>query len=346
MSGKALLIGGALAGVLLGSPLVLILAAGVASELTSASSCGIAQAAPAVEASPGKAGGYGSVALTSDQVGNAAAIFSTGRAMGVPDYGIVIALTTAMGESTLRVLDYGDLAGPDSRGLFQQRDVGWGSLASRMSPAGSAAAFYRALLRVPGWSVMTVTAAAHEVQSNADPGFYVPFEPAGRALFASLAGSSATLPAPVVVPAVLLTSPRCATSAATISGPTGTGVGAQAARAALQWLGVPYVWGGLDTRNGMDCSGMVVMAYQAAGLDLLAHGIRTADSMYHSVTVLPITGLSPGDLVFSEITDGHAGHGGMYVGNGQVVEEPHPGDHEKIVSLTTYGWQAAGRVHV
>ena len=114
----------------------------------------------------------------------------------------------------------------------------------------------------------------------------------------------------------------------------------------MQWLGVPYVWGGLDTRNGMDCSGMVVMAYQAAGLDLLAHGIRTADSMYHSVTVLPITGLSPGDLVFSEISDGHAGHVGMYVGNGQVVEEPHPGDHEKIVSLTTYGWQAAGRLHV
>ena len=67
---------------------------------------------------------------------------------------------------------------------------------------------------------------------------------------------------------------------------------------------------------------------------------------YHSVTVLPITGLSPGDLLFSEIRDGHAGHVGMYVGNGQVVEEPHPGDHEKIVSLTTYGWQSAGRLHL
>ena len=66
--------------------------------------------------------------------------------------------------------------------------------------------------------------------------------------------------------------------------------------------------------------------------------------MYHSVTVLPITGLSPGDLVFSEISDGRAGHVGLYIGDGQVVEEPHPGDHEKIVSLTTYGWQSAGRL--
>ena len=68
--------------------------------------------------------------------------------------------------------------------------------------------------------------------------------------------------------------------------------------------------------------------------------------MYRSVAVLPITGLSPGDLVFSEISDGHAGHVGLYIGGGQVVEEPHPGDHEKIASLTTYDWQAAGRLQL
>jgi cell wall-associated NlpC family hydrolase len=339
VNGKGLLVAAGLAGVLLGSPLVLVLAAGVAAELT-ASSCG-APAAPALEATPGRAGSYGGVALSADQVGNAAAIYAEGRVMGVPDYGILIALTTAMGESTLRVLDYGDLAGPDSRGLFQQRDIGWGSLASRMSPAGSAAAFYRALLHVPGWEVMTVTAAAHEVQGNQDPAFYTPYASTGRALFASLAGSAVP-----VVRSATLTTPACTAVAADAAGPAGTDLGARAARAALQWLGVPYVWGGLDTVNGMDCSGMVVEAYAAAGLDLLARTIRTADDMYHSVTVLPITGLSPGDLVFSEISAGHAGHVGLYIGGGQVVEEPHPGDHEKIVSLTTYGWQAAGRLHL
>ena len=195
-----------------------------------------------------------------------------------------------------------------------------------MSPAGSADAFYRAL-QVPGWSVMTVTAAAHEVQGNQDPGFYTPYEATGRGLVASLTGSAAP-----VVRSATLTTPACTAVAADDAGPA---LGARAARAALQWLGVPYVWGGLDTVNGMDCSGMVVEAYAAAGLDLLARNVRTADDMYHSVAVLPITGLSPGDLVFSEISDGHAGHVGLYIGGGQVVEEPHPGDHEKIVSLTT-----------
>ena len=114
MKRKSLLVAGGLAGVLLGSPLVLILAAGVAAELTS--SCGV-PAVPAVEATPGKAGSYGGVALSADQVGNAAAIYAEGRAMGVPDYGILIALTTAMGESTLRVLDYGGRArGPGQPG--------------------------------------------------------------------------------------------------------------------------------------------------------------------------------------------------------------------------------------
>ena len=43
------------------------------------------------EATPGRAGSYGGVALSADQVGNAAAIYAEGRAMGVPDYGILIA---------------------------------------------------------------------------------------------------------------------------------------------------------------------------------------------------------------------------------------------------------------
>ena len=186
-----------------------------------------------------------------------------------------------------------------------------------------------------------MTAAAHEVQGNQDPGFYTPYEATGRALFASLTGRTAPLIGPATV-----TTPACTAVAADVAGPARTDLGARAARAALQWLGVPYGWGGLDTVNGMDCSGMVVEAYAAAGLDLLAHSIRTADDMYRSVAVLPITGLSPGDLVFSEISDGHAGHVGLHLGGGQVVEEPHPGDHEKIVSLPTYGWQSAGRLHL
>src|SRR5664279_2176285 len=99
---------------------------------------------PVSAVQPGRPGTYGGSSLTGEQVGNARAIYDTGRAMGVQDYGEVIALTTAMGESTMRVLGFGDLAGPDSRGLFQQRAQGWGSLTQRMNPAGSARAFYTA----------------------------------------------------------------------------------------------------------------------------------------------------------------------------------------------------------
>lgn len=50
---------------------------------------------------------------------------------------------TAMGPSSLTVVDHGDAAGPDSRGLFQQR-ASWGTYAHRMNPAKSAAQFYQA----------------------------------------------------------------------------------------------------------------------------------------------------------------------------------------------------------
>lgn len=108
-----------------------------------------------------------------EQVVNAAAVLAAGRALGVPDRGLVVGVMTAMGESSLRVLDRGDTAGPDSRGLFQQRANGaWGSLADRMDPTRSATAFFTALLAVPGWESLPPTIAAHRTQHNADPWHY------------------------------------------------------------------------------------------------------------------------------------------------------------------------------
>ena len=64
--------------------------------------------------------------------GNAAIIIQVGRELGVSDYGIVIALATAMQESTLRNLDWGDR---DSVGLFQQRpSAGWGTVEQLTDP--------------------------------------------------------------------------------------------------------------------------------------------------------------------------------------------------------------------
>ncbi len=108
-----------------------------------------------------------------EQLANAAAIVNAAHALGLDTCAQVVGVMTAMGESSLRVLDRGDAVGPDSRGLFQQRDNGaWGSYADRMDPATSATNFFRALEEVPGWRSLPPTIAAHRTQRNADPYHY------------------------------------------------------------------------------------------------------------------------------------------------------------------------------
>jgi hypothetical protein len=105
------------------------------------------------------------------QLANAAIVMRAGRDLGMTERDVRLAVMTAMGESSLRVLDRGDGAGPDSRGLFQQRD-GWGPYEVRMDAYGSAALFYRALARVDGRDAMAPTRVAHAVQINRDPDHY------------------------------------------------------------------------------------------------------------------------------------------------------------------------------
>ncbi|MFE6645849.1 peptidoglycan DD-metalloendopeptidase family protein [Nocardioides sp. NPDC057772] len=136
----------------------------------------------------------GSIAgFNTEQIQNARTIVAVGKQSGVPAYGWVIALATAMQESTLRNLDYGDR---DSVGLFQQRPVsGWGTVADIMNPVKSAQAFYgvaahtgnTGLLDIPGWRKMQVTAAAQAVQRSAFPLAYAQHEDEARALVAALA---------------------------------------------------------------------------------------------------------------------------------------------------------------
>jgi len=123
------------------------------------------------------------------QLQNAAAIVSAGKAMGINTRGQTLAVMTAMGESSLQVLDRGDAAGPDSRGLFQQRDS-WGPRAERMDPTQSATLFYRALLKVEGWAELQPTEAAHRVQRNADPNHYEQFWDDAVQVVASVTGQT------------------------------------------------------------------------------------------------------------------------------------------------------------
>src|SRR5699024_2126918 len=109
--------------------------------------------------------------FSGEQLANAATIMRVGADLGVDGWGQTIGVMTAMGETDLRVLDHGDRAGPDSRGLFQQRES-WGSYEDRMDPARSATMFFQALTKVDGWRDLTPTMAAHRVQRNADPHHY------------------------------------------------------------------------------------------------------------------------------------------------------------------------------
>jgi hypothetical protein len=124
-----------------------------------------------------------------EQIANAAQVLLAARDLGVGERGQVIAVMTAIGESTLLNVDHGDAAGPDSRGLFQQRANGaWGSYADRMNPYTAATNFLTALQRVPGWESMPPTLAAHATQHNADPYHYEPFWDDAVRIVATLGG--------------------------------------------------------------------------------------------------------------------------------------------------------------
>lgn len=133
--------------------------------------------------------------LTPEMAANARIVIQVGRQLGVPDRGIVIALATAMQESSLRNVGYGDR---DSVGLFQQRpSTGWGA-ASRLTDVSYAARLFyggpqnpnagrtRGLLDIPGWQRMSVAQAAQAVQRSAYPDAYARWQTSAQAWLAQL----------------------------------------------------------------------------------------------------------------------------------------------------------------
>nr|WP_217509016.1 hypothetical protein [Pseudarthrobacter sp. C4D7] len=129
--------------------------------------------------------------LAPDQAANAALITAAAVRRGLPPRAATIALATAMQESKLRNIGHGDQAGPDSRGLFQQRpSQGWGSEAQIMDPYYAANAFYDALVKIPGYETLDITDAAQQVQRSAYPKAYAQHEEMGRAFASGLTGQT------------------------------------------------------------------------------------------------------------------------------------------------------------
>jgi peptidoglycan DL-endopeptidase CwlO len=100
---------------------------------------------------------------------------------------------------------------------------------------------------------------------------------------------------------------------------------------AMQYLGVPYVWGG-STPSGFDCSGFVMYVYAQVGVSLPHY----TGAQWAMGVPVAASDLEPGDLVFF---DG-LGHVGIYIGGGEFIHSPHTGDVVRIDSLSE-SWYSA-----
>jgi peptidoglycan DL-endopeptidase CwlO len=95
---------------------------------------------------------------------------------------------------------------------------------------------------------------------------------------------------------------------------------------ALQYLGVPYVWGGSSPSTGFDCSGFIMYVFAQVGVSLPHH----AASQYNYGTPVPYDQIAAGDLVFFS----GLGHAGIAIGNDQFIHAPHTGDVVRIAYLS------------
>ena len=113
------------------------------------------------------------------------------------------------------------------------------------------------------------------------------------------------------------------------SGATYNGPASGSARAALQYayaqLGKPYIYGGTGPK-GYDCSGLTMMAWRAAGVNIP----RIVPDQYNATRHVSRANLQPGDLVYFD----NMGHEGMYVGGGRFIHAPHTGSVVKFDSMS------------
>lgn len=172
----AALTGTVLAGIILG--------VGATPPACAAQGAAVAVSVDAGSVPKGPIAGYSGAQLM-----NAAYIMQAAKALNLTVRDQQIGVMTAMGESSLRVVDYGDTAGPDSRGLFQQRANGaWGSYSDRMDPFISATNFFKAMVKMQGRESLEPTIVAHRTQGNADPYHYAKFWDPSRQVVAALGG--------------------------------------------------------------------------------------------------------------------------------------------------------------
>ncbi|MEW1699321.1 MULTISPECIES: NlpC/P60 family protein [unclassified Streptomyces] len=292
------------------------------------------------------------------QIPNAKVIVATGTQKRVPARGQVVALATALQESTLINLDHGDR---DSLGLFQQRpSQGWGTREQIMDPVYSSTKFYDGLVKMKDWEQMPVTVAAQKVQRSGFPDAYAKHEPLATALQQAIAP---TLGAAPVGP-----TPRqpglgggfgpggCAGQGGSSvdfgnippgSLPEGYQIPATAppqVQTAIRWalgqLGTMYQWGGSCTNahgpnpsERCDCSSLTQRAYGVAGKEITS----TTYTQINDGHVVPAGAIQPGDLLFAVGSASRPEHVAMAIGYGYVVHAPKPGRVVEVAPQANLG---------
>ncbi|MBB4981477.1 C40 family peptidase [Streptomyces nymphaeiformis] len=296
-----------------------------------------------------------------EQIPFAKTIQATGVAMNFPARGQIVALATALQESGLRNLTWGDR---DSLGLFQQRpSMGWGTANEILDPVHASTKFYEGLKQVSGWESLSITQAAQAVQRSGFPEAYAKWEPLATALQKAIepllpkasGGGMSPDPAPDGAGG-----PSPGTAGGCSAEGDGTDFGTippgalpaeykiptnapREVQTAIRWalgqLGTPYQWGGTCTNSHgteamgrCDCSSLMQQAYKAAGVTLT----RTTYTQVKEGKPVSADALRPGDLIFTEGTAAVPEHVGMAIGQGLIVHAPRPGDVVRITTVAAW----------
>lgn len=268
---------------------------------------------------------------SAEQMNNTQTITQVTQSRQLPRRAAVVAVATAIVESGLANVHYGDR---DSLGLFQQRpSQGWGDPAVILNPATATGTFLDHLVAIPRWQYLPAGVAEQLVQRSGRPDRYAPQEqPAAELVGAFWTGPDNPSPSPGST-AAQLAAFTASTGCPDQSGstipldpkrlPPGFLLPADprqraAVSYALAQVGKPYMWGAKGTQ-AFDCSGLMQAAWAAAGVAISA---GTTSQVYDGAPVASLHQAQPGDLVFIPGALGtarHPGHVGMYVGAGIIV---------------------------
>lgn len=303
----------------------------------------------------------GSVAkFTGDQLTNAAVIVAVGKALHVPERGLVIGVATSMQEATLHNLTHGDIMGngqmSSSMGLFQQLKT-YGP--DRTIAARAAEMFYNGgpggipgLLQISGWQSMSLAQAAEAVQGSKQPELYAKWEQPANQVVGKVEGRACAV------------TPSGIGTAALPSGGAVAGGGSAAAQGAiaraLSQVGVPYSWGGGSNTGptlgicgpdgaendcrivGFDCSGLTMYAYAGVGIQT-PHQTQLIWAAFPT-HITDRTQLLPGDLLLISSNGDPSGihHVVIFLGGDRVVEAPYSGVQ---VRVTDNFWASSNGQH-